>query len=1086
MDKPEKILELEKRYNIVFNDLDKEYSIDNYNRMHTFKLDNNGNVIELCIRINENSDFSFLKEFRQLISLELGYSQISNIYFLKDLTQLTSLNLLANQISDISVLKNLTQLTSLNLIDNQILDISPLKELKQLISLQIGFNQISDISPLKELRLLNNLYLKQNQISDISFLKELTLLKSLNLEQNQISDISFLKNLIQLTFLELYGNEISDISPLMELKQLTSLNLGFNKISNVSFLKNLQELTYLNISNNQISDISFLEKLSKLISLDTSNNQIIDITFLKELIQLSELNLSLNNISDIHILDNLKKIKTLYLSNNFISDLSQFEFIIKNSLLTLRTENNPYFSYNNIILKSDENHYGIVLNELKKLGDSQIKAVLPEKIILLGNHASGKSSLLYYLQNEKLDYNHDSTHILKIEKYPKDYDILPKAIIYDFGGQDFYHGIYQTFLTSQSITLLFWNTQTNKNIILLKEDSKSRPNRNFNVTYWLGQRKHKEISGEVLLIQTNADDENSRRQSYINSHQEILNEFYISLEKENIKIAKNKLKHLALQYLKESINDVIKTNQKQKNNGGKISKPYYEFVKYILETLPNHKSIKKEVLKKYYKIESKERFEIDIEQLKRQGLILIHEDNVWLNPVALTEYVHTEILKENIIGNGIIEESIFKSYKFDANVIELLIKEKVIFYHKFGLSINNEIQNEYIIPNYLPQIISSGIDYDLMAFGLDNPLFVLKFKDYLPFGLINQLICYFGRLPDRKKFWREHLIFTIDKNVKILIELDFEQLKIKVFGVYIKDSTSIYKNNIEQYLFYIIMGMYWDFDLLPKNLNEFNDLYKKITYQDKKTRESEETIVESFMTNFYINPDCRPDDLFISKDDKIYIKYDSLCNINDNQTKIQTYTFDDEKKINEYVEKPISIYQNFTHKRLKTMKKVFISYSHDDLRYRKDLQTYLVNLERENKIEIWHDGLIDAGIGWNEKIIKKLEESDIIILLISQTFISSKYIHEVEMKKALEQKLEGLSKIVPILVSNCDWNNWNVFLDNENIFQNEEEVEKGKLNNYQFIPMNEGKQRLEAINRWQYPEDAWTKIIKQIRDYTNV
>lgn len=868
---------------------------------------------------------------------------------------------------------------------------------------------------------------------------------------------------------------------------IIGLNIADNSIIDISILKKFNDLKYLNLANNNIKEIGILKDLVNLEVLIINGNQISDISFLKQLTKLTELNLSLNNIADFSFLSHLKIIKKLDLSNNFITDLKQLEYIVDLPLLELSIGNNPYFSYNNIILKTRENHYNIVINELKKLlVDIQISAVLPEKIILLGNHASGKSSFLYYLQNEKLDYTHDSTHILKIEKYPNNYDELPKAVIYDFGGQDFYHGIYRTFLTSHSITLLFWNTETNKNIVLLKGDSKERPNRNFNTNYWLGQRKHKEISGELLLIQTKADFEKSFRKSYINSYQEISNEFYISLEKENKSTIKNNLKHINLQFLKETLNDLIFKNQQHKNNEGKMSKPYYDFVKYILEFPSSHLSINKNELKNKYRIDNFDRFEIDIEQLKRQGLILMHNDNIWLNPMALTEYVHTEILKEEIIGNGIIKKSIFESFKFDSNIIELLINEKVIFYHKYGLSDENKAEKEYIIPNYLPQIINSGIDYDLMTFGLDNPLFILKFKDYLPFGLINQLICYFGNLPDRKKFWREHLIFTIDKNVKILIDLDFENLKIKVFGVYNKKTEQSFKNDIERYLFYIIMAMYWDFDLLPKSFKEFKEFYKKIIVENKEKRDFEETVVEAFMENFYFDPSCRPDDLFISKDDEVYVKYDTLCTVEDNQTTIKTYKMNENCELIDSREMPISIYQNFTYKKLKVMKKIFISYSHEDLSFRKELQTYLVNLERENKIEIWHDGLIDAGIGWNEKIIKKLEESDIIILMISQTFISSQYIHEVEMKKALEQKIVGKSKIVPILVSNCDWNNWNVFLDDENSFQNEEEIDKGKLNNYQLMPMNENNQRLEAINRWKFPEDAWTKIIKQIRDYTNV
>jgi small GTP-binding protein len=159
------------------------------------------------------------------------------------------------QLSDINFLKELKQLNSLDLSHNQISDISFLKELKQLNELYLSSNQISDISFLKELKQLNELYLSDNQISDISFLKELKQLNELSLSSNQISDISFLKELKQLNELSLYSNQISDISFLKELKQLKSLNLHSNQISDISFLKELKQLNSLYLSSNQIEFI---------------------------------------------------------------------------------------------------------------------------------------------------------------------------------------------------------------------------------------------------------------------------------------------------------------------------------------------------------------------------------------------------------------------------------------------------------------------------------------------------------------------------------------------------------------------------------------------------------------------------------------------------------------------------------------------------------------------------------------------------------------------------------------------------------------------------------------------------------------
>ena len=56
---------------------------------------------------------------------------------------------------------------------------------------------------------------------------------------------------------------------------------------------------------------------------------------------------------------------------------------------------------------------------------------MPVKILLLGNHGSGKSSLVQYLKYDNLNYKGDTTHILKIEAYIKQDNGLPKAYFYD-------------------------------------------------------------------------------------------------------------------------------------------------------------------------------------------------------------------------------------------------------------------------------------------------------------------------------------------------------------------------------------------------------------------------------------------------------------------------------------------------------------------------------------------------------------------------------------------------------------------------------------------------------------------------------
>jgi tetratricopeptide (TPR) repeat protein len=76
---------------------------------------------------------------------------------------------------------------------------------------------------------------------------------------------------------------------------------------------------------------------------------------------------------------------------------------------------------------------------------------------------------------------------------------------------------------------------------------------------------------------------------------------------------------------------------------------------------------------------------------------------------------------------------------------------------------------------------------------------------------------------------------------------------------------------------------------------------------------------------------------------------------------------------------------------------VFISYSHQDRRWLKDLNTMLAPLVRTGAIEFWWDGEIKAGKLWREEIDRAMASARVAILLVSAPFLASKFIAEVEL-----------------------------------------------------------------------------------------
>jgi Sulfatase-modifying factor enzyme 1/TIR domain len=106
---------------------------------------------------------------------------------------------------------------------------------------------------------------------------------------------------------------------------------------------------------------------------------------------------------------------------------------------------------------------------------------------------------------------------------------------------------------------------------------------------------------------------------------------------------------------------------------------------------------------------------------------------------------------------------------------------------------------------------------------------------------------------------------------------------------------------------------------------------------------------------------------------------------------------------------------------------LFYSYSHEDEWFMKRLQRHLTPLKRIGKIAEWHDREIEAGKEWQKEIDHHLSSADIILLLVSASFIASEYCWSVEVTKALEWHERGEARVIPVILSKCLWQNHTPF-----------------------------------------------------------
>lgn len=103
------------------------------------------------------------------------------------------------------------------------------------------------------------------------------------------------------------------------------------------------------------------------------------------------------------------------------------------------------------------------------------------------------------------------------------------------------------------------------------------------------------------------------------------------------------------------------------------------------------------------------------------------------------------------------------------------------------------------------------------------------------------------------------------------------------------------------------------------------------------------------------------------------------------------------------------------------MAKVFFSYSHDDEHHRDQLEKHLSALKHQGLIESWHDRRLVAGTHVDQQIDQQLEEADVVLLLVSASFLASHYCYSVELKRALERHEKGQCQVIPIILRACEW-----------------------------------------------------------------
>src|SRR5690348_13187196 len=95
---------------------------------------------------------------------------------------------------------------------------------------------------------------------------------------------------------------------------------------------------------------------------------------------------------------------------------------------------------------------------------------------------------------------------------------------------------------------------------------------------------------------------------------------------------------------------------------------------------------------------------------------------------------------------------------------------------------------------------------------------------------------------------------------------------------------------------------------------------------------------------------------------------------------------------------------------------IFISYADKDHGYVEDLESQLAPMIEKYSITIWHKQKVIPGQEHQQEVDKHLKAARIILLLVSSSYLASKYLYTHEVQRAIEYKKAGTAEVIPVLL----------------------------------------------------------------------
>jgi internalin A len=914
-----------------------------------------------------------------------------------------------------------------------------------------------DFTALRGLSALRKLSLRNCNLGKADMLQHLTQLHTLNISDNGIRNIDSLTTLQGLVTLSLFDNEVKDAAPLAKLTNLRILSLNYNCISDLSPLAALTNLTELHLSFNQIVDIEPLTHLP----------------------QLRRLNLNGNKITAIRPITTLMQLEYLVLDRNPVNDCPP-EIAFSGSIARIRA----YFDQ--MDKSSAAQMESFKPSDQAATPPREAKPTPEVKLILVGNATAGKTSLSKVLRHHPFESKENTTHGIQIEEWVLFGNALEgievegqslerlRVNVWDFGGQEYYHGTHQIFLDSNAVYILVWEAAHNENRVqstrVFVDGNEAQASvEHFHYSYWLDNvRFHAAgaLTGHkppIFMVQNKVDLAGGRGEwpdPGLLRRYEISHTAAISAKLARSQSRIERRYHYSFEVFREDLLRTLAERAVANTQVQNLPTTWVQVRRYVRrlrigeaspEENPFAPFLQENAWLAYADFAAAcRKLDADLDPVSIETLVYylhqvgvviwlpkIDKDKVFIDPAWLTEKIYLVLNNHVRQANGRFSSADI-SERLGAAEADLLIRLMQEWEIVFPTDAHN-----WVAPQYLPDEHPVQNLFRIALTGLQEQFTVVRAPLFFYRKMLQRLIFRYGNHPEvqEKEFWKNGILLVGRQGARIFLQGQTPPDEPHTGRLMVciernREDTDLWRQRIALDVLAILSDskMNATSGTISPQAPDWQQNIPALRAEAERRTDIE-------LSNNGIDFVALPDLLAAAKNGLSAV----LAGPGRQRLALRDFA-------------PLLTALQLT----PPPPTIFISYAQEDKPLRERLEQHLAPLRRQQQVMVWSDAEIVPGQNQDEMVMRNLKSADIILLLVSPALLSSSFIWEKELQPALERHDRGECRVIPVLMRPCAW----------------QDMPFARL---QMLPLTAEAGRLQALTSWPNADEAYAAIAQGIQ-----